>query len=40
MIAIGNATPGPIGVNMASYVGYATGGIPGAIIATAIALVL
>lgn len=34
MIAIGNATPGPIGVNMATYAGYSTGGIPGGIFAT------
>ena len=34
MIAIGNATPGPIGVNMATYAGYSIGGIPGGIIAT------
>ena len=34
MIAISESTPGPIGVNMATYVGYTTSGIPGAIIAT------
>ena len=33
MIAISEATPGPIGVNMATYVGYTTAGIPGAVIA-------
>lgn len=33
MIAISEATPGPIGVNMATYVGYATAGIPGSILA-------
>lgn len=30
MVAISESTPGPIGVNMATYVGFATGGIPGA----------
>lgn len=41
MIAVGESTPGPIGVNMATYVGYITGSdygtfgaISGAIIAT------
>jgi chromate transporter len=34
MIAIGESTPGPIGVNMATYVGYYTNGIIGGIIAT------
>lgn len=33
MIAISEATPGPIGVNMATYVGYITAGLPGGIIA-------
>ncbi len=33
MIAISEATPGPIGINMATYVGYASAGIPGGIIA-------
>lgn len=35
MVAVSESTPGPIGVNMATYVGYATGGVPGALIATA-----
>lgn len=41
MIAISEATPGPVGVNMATYVGYHTSGntIGGALIAT-FALVL
>ena len=34
MIAISESTPGPIGVNMATYVGYVTSGIGGGIVAT------
>ena len=34
MIAISESTPGPIGINMATYVGNIVAGIPGAIIAT------
>ena len=34
MIAISESTPGPIGVNMATYAGYQTAGIFGGIIAT------
>ena len=34
MIAISESTPGPMGVNMATYVGYTTAGIPGGIVAT------
>ena len=34
MIAIGEATPGPIGVNMATYAGYMTAGVLGGVIAT------
>ncbi|MCL2819528.1 MAG: chromate transporter [Oscillospiraceae bacterium] len=34
MIAVSEATPGPIGVNMATYAGYTVAGIPGGIIAT------
>lgn len=33
MIAVSEATPGPIGVNMATYVGYAAAGVPGGIVA-------
>lgn len=39
MIAVGESTPGPIGVNCATYVGFKTAGIPGALTAT-FALVL
>jgi len=34
MIAVSESTPGPLGVNMATYVGYQAAGIPGAIFAT------
>ena len=34
MIAVSESTPGPIGVNMATYVGFETAGILGALIAT------
>ena len=34
MIAVSESTPGPIGVNMATYVGYLTAGVPGSVIAT------
>lgn len=34
MIAVSESTPGPIGVNMATYVGFSTAGIPGAVVAT------
>ena len=34
MIAISESTPGPIGVNIATYVGYTIYGIPGGIFAT------
>ena len=33
MIAISEATPGPIGVNMATYAGSVTAGVPGGIVA-------
>lgn len=34
MIAISESTPGPMGVNMATYVGFETAGVPGAVVAT------
>jgi len=34
MIAIAESTPGAIGVNMSTYAGYLTAGIPGGVIAT------
>ncbi len=34
MIAVSESTPGPIGVNMATYVGYVTAGYPGSVVAT------
>ena len=34
MLAVSESTPGPLGVNMATYVGYLTAGIPGAVATT------
>lgn len=34
MMAVSESTPGPIGINMATYVGFETAGIPGAVLAT------
>lgn len=34
MIAVSESTPGPIGVNAATYVGYTVAGLPGAIVST------
>ncbi|MBR6293622.1 MAG: chromate transporter [Lachnospiraceae bacterium] len=33
-IAVSESTPGPIAVNMATFVGFSQGGVPGAILAT------
>lgn len=35
MVAISESTPGPIGINMATYVGFKLFGVPGGIITTA-----
>ena len=34
MIAISESTPGAIGINMSTYAGYLTGGVPGGILAS------
>lgn len=34
MVAISESTPGPVGVNMATYAGYNAAGVSGAIVAT------
>ena len=34
MLAVSESTPGPIGINMATYVGYTVAGIPGVLAAT------
>ena len=34
MLAVSESTPGPIGVNMATYIGFTYAGIPGAVVAT------
>lgn len=34
MLAVSESTPGPIGINMATYAGYTVAGVPGAIVAT------
>lgn len=33
MVAISESTPGPLGINMATYVGYHIAGVPGSILA-------
>lgn len=34
MVAISQSTPGPVGINMATYAGYEAGGVLGAFVAT------
>lgn len=34
MLAVSESTPGPIGINMATYVGFTAAGVPGAVVAT------
>ena len=34
MVAVSESTPGPMGINMATYVGYTVGGVPGGLVAT------
>ena len=34
MLAVSESTPGPVGINMATYVGFTTAGIPGGLVAT------
>ena len=34
LTAVAESTPGPIGINMATYVGFTVAGVPGAVIAT------
>ena len=34
MLAISSITPGPVGVNVATFAGFATSGIPGSLVAT------
>ena len=34
MIAVSESTPGPVGINMATYAGYTAAGVPGGIIST------
>ena len=35
MLAVSESTPGPIAINMATYVGYTVGGVPGSLAASA-----
>ena len=34
MLAVSESTPGPMGINMATYVGFTVAGVPGGILAT------
>lgn len=38
MLAVAESTPGPIGINMATYTGFTVAGIPGSLVATAAAI--
>ena len=33
LVAVSESTPGPMGINMATYTGFTTAGIPGSLIA-------
>ena len=34
LLAVSESTPGPIGINMSTYVGFITAGVPGAVLAS------
>ena len=34
LLAVSESTPGPIGINMSTYVGFITAGVPGAVVAS------
>ena len=34
MLAVSESTPGPIGINMASFAGFTVAGVPGGVVAT------
>ena len=34
MVAVSQSTPGPMGINMATYAGFTTAGVPGALVST------
>lgn len=39
MLAVAESTPGPIGINMATYTGFNVAGIPGSLVATTAAII-